>query len=139
MRYALTLAVAVAAFLASAAPADASRFVRYGLQDDAWLAYGPGTLDERLDTLDRMGVGLVRYTLDWSRIEARRGGARLGAIRRDPARPQPPRDRPGRDPLGHAALGERRPLAATGRRARSGRSQASRGARRIAIRSSATG
>ena len=74
MRYALTLAVAVAALLASAAPADASRFVRYGLQDDAWLAYGPGTLDERLDTLDRMGVGLVRYTLDWSRIEGTEGG-----------------------------------------------------------------
>ena len=73
MRYALTLAAAVAALLGSAAPADASPFVRYGLQDDAWLAFGPGTLDERLDTLDRMGVGLVRYTLEWNRIEARRG------------------------------------------------------------------
>ena len=27
---------------ALSAPADASRFVRYGLQDDAWLVYGPG-------------------------------------------------------------------------------------------------
>jgi hypothetical protein len=73
MRYALAFGAAVAALLASAAPADASRFVRYGLQDDAWLAYGPGTLDERLDTLDRMGVTLVRYTLEWNRIEARKG------------------------------------------------------------------
>jgi hypothetical protein len=72
MRYALIFAAAVAAMLGSAAPADASRFVRYGLQDDAWIAYGPGTLDERLDTLDRMGVTLVRYTLEWNRIEARK-------------------------------------------------------------------
>ena len=73
MRLALILAAALAALFASAAPADASRFVRYGLQDDAWLAYGPGTLDERLDTLDRMGVTLVRYTLEWNRIEPRKG------------------------------------------------------------------
>jgi hypothetical protein len=73
MRYALALAASFAFLLGSAAPADASRYVRYGLQDDAWLAYGPGTLDERLDTLDRMGVKLVRYTLDWNRIEARKG------------------------------------------------------------------
>ena len=73
MRYVLTLATALAACLALSAPADASRFVRYGLQDDAWIAYGPGTLDERLDKLDRMGVKLVRYTLNWHEIEARRG------------------------------------------------------------------
>ena len=73
MRYVLTLAAALAAFLALSAPADASRFVRYGLQDDAWIAYGPGTLDERLDKLDRMGVKLVRYTLNWHEIEARKG------------------------------------------------------------------
>jgi hypothetical protein len=74
MRYALTFAAAVAAFTAlSAPPAEASRYVRYGLQDDAWLAYGPGTLDQRLDTLDRMGVKLVRYTLEWHRIEAKKG------------------------------------------------------------------
>jgi hypothetical protein len=72
MRYVLTLAAALAAFLAFSAPADASRFVRYGLQDDAWIAYGPGTLDERLNKLDRMGVKLVRYTLNWHEIEARK-------------------------------------------------------------------
>ena len=44
------LAGAVAACWRSRAPAEASPFVRYGLQDDAWLAYGPGTLDERLDS-----------------------------------------------------------------------------------------
>ena len=73
MRALLLLAAASAAFLAVSAPADASRYVRYGLQDDAWLVYGEGTLDERLDTLDGMGVKLVRYTLHWNELEPRRG------------------------------------------------------------------
>jgi hypothetical protein len=66
-------ALATTAFGLAAAPADASRYVRYGLQDDAWIAYGPGTLDERLDTLDGMGVKLVRYTLQWHQIEKAKG------------------------------------------------------------------
>ena len=114
MRYVLTLAAALAAFLALSAPADASRFVRYGLQDDAWIAYGPGTLDERLDKLDRMGVKLVRYTLNWHEIEARKGRYALGSSRCDPARTERARDGAGGDDLGHAALGERRPLAELG-------------------------
>jgi hypothetical protein len=74
MRNALALLSAIAAVLAVApAPAEASRYVRYGLQDDAWIAYGPGTLDARLDTLDGMGVKLVRYTLHWHEIEGRKG------------------------------------------------------------------
>jgi hypothetical protein len=74
MRRLIALAAALAAFAAVAAtPADASRYVRYGLQDDAWIAYGPGTLDARLDTLDGMGVKLVRYTLDWHEIERVKG------------------------------------------------------------------
>jgi hypothetical protein len=67
------LVLAAVALGAAAAPADASRYVRYGLQDDAWIAYGPGTLDERLDTLDAMGVKLVRYTLHWHEIEKAKG------------------------------------------------------------------
>ena len=73
MRLLVLLAAVSAALLLQAAPAGASGYVRYGLQDDAWLAYGPGTLEERLDTLDRMGVKLVRYTLEWSTTEARKG------------------------------------------------------------------
>ena len=74
MRSAIALLVlAAAAFGLAAAPADASPYVRYGLQDDAWIAYGPGTLDERLDTLDGMGVELVRYTLHWNEIERAKG------------------------------------------------------------------
>jgi hypothetical protein len=77
------LLVAVAAALP--AHAQGSRYVRYGLQDDAWLEYGPGTLETRLDRLDAMGVDLVRLTLDWDRMEARRGSvdwARADALLR---------------------------------------------------------
>ena len=37
----------------------------YGVQDDAWLFHGPGTLESRLDELDRLGVDVVRYTVRW--------------------------------------------------------------------------
>jgi hypothetical protein len=67
-------AALVAAFLVLLAPsfAAASPYARYGIQDDAWLTAGPGTLEERLDTLDRLGVEVVRYTLRWDQIAARR-------------------------------------------------------------------
>jgi hypothetical protein len=42
------LVAAAAAVLALATPAVASPSIRYGVQDDAWLRYGPGTLDDRL-------------------------------------------------------------------------------------------
>ncbi len=63
------LAIAVVAAACTAAgPASASPRVAYGIQDDAWLAYGPGTLEQRVDRLDRLGVKLVRYTLRWDQI-----------------------------------------------------------------------
>jgi hypothetical protein len=49
--------------LGAAAPAKASRFVHYGIQDDAWIYYGPGTLEQRLDRLKDLGVDVVRVTL----------------------------------------------------------------------------
>ena len=57
---------------ATAAPVGASPSVQYGIQDDAWLQYGDGTLDERIAELDALGVDLVRYTLNWHVIEPRR-------------------------------------------------------------------
>jgi hypothetical protein len=67
-------ALVVAAVTVALAPsASASPYVQYGVQDDAWLQYGPGSLDERLDTLDELGVKLVRYTLNWRQIEPRKG------------------------------------------------------------------
>ena len=68
MRIALALVVSVLALVAVPAPAEASRYVRYGIQDDAWLASGPGSLQERLDRLDRIGVELYRYTLRWDHV-----------------------------------------------------------------------
>ena len=79
MRRLLLLATVVAAFLACSAPADASPFARYGLQDDAWLVYGPGTLDERVAELDRIGVDLVRFTINWHQVEKVRGKRSWGS------------------------------------------------------------
>jgi hypothetical protein len=50
--------------------AEASSGVRFGIQDDAWLAHGTGTLDDRLDRLEVLGVDLVRFNLHWNTIEA---------------------------------------------------------------------
>ena len=69
--------------LGAAAPAGASPSARYGIQDDAWLAYGPGTLADRLDVLDRLGVDVVRYTIRWDQVaKTRPARARTNA---DPA------------------------------------------------------
>lgn len=65
------LAFAIAAALA-APPASASRYARFGVQDDGWLLYGPGTLDQRLDTLQQLGVGIVRVTIRWDQIAPQR-------------------------------------------------------------------
>jgi hypothetical protein len=50
--------------LAAPGTANASSFVRYGVQDDAWLSYGPGTLEDRLQQLDDLGVDVVRVTIN---------------------------------------------------------------------------
>jgi hypothetical protein len=65
------LLVAVAACVV-ASPAHASRGVQYGIQDDAWLEFGPGTLNQRLSTFKRLGVPLVRFSLHWNAIAPRR-------------------------------------------------------------------
>ena len=59
--------------LGAAGTAAGSSSVRFGIQDDAWLSFGPGTLTQRVDKLDRLGVDVVRVTLDWSQIEPERG------------------------------------------------------------------
>ena len=50
------------------ASASASRNVQYGIQDDAWLADGPGTLDHRLDVVQKLGVSIVRYSIHWDQV-----------------------------------------------------------------------
>ncbi len=68
------LAAIAAAVLAlgAAPPAAGSPVVRFGVQDDAWLATGGPTLARRLSTLRALGVDVVRYTLRWDQIARRR-------------------------------------------------------------------
>src|SRR5512146_1875363 len=73
MRRLMTLIAVAAAALAAASTALASPYVQYGVQDDAWLRYGSGTLDERAATLKGLGADVVRYTLVWRELEPRRG------------------------------------------------------------------
>jgi hypothetical protein len=67
------LACATIAAAALAATASAAPGLRVGIQDDAWLQFGPGTLEERVGRLDAMGADLVRVTLEWRTIEPARG------------------------------------------------------------------
>jgi hypothetical protein len=78
----LAVLVAAAACVA-AVPAQASPGIRYGIQDDAWLEFGPGKLNQRLATFKRLGVPLVRFTLHWNEITPRR--PKDAASPRDPA------------------------------------------------------
>ena len=68
------LLVTSVVLLCSATAAHASTAVQYGLQDDAWLAAGPGpnTLSARIAQLKKLGVKIVRYNLRWDQIAARR-------------------------------------------------------------------
>jgi hypothetical protein len=70
-RFVLLSLLALTLLAPSAAPA--SPYVQYGLQDDAWLENGPGTLDDRLDRLQSLGTDIVRVTLDWRATEPTRG------------------------------------------------------------------
>jgi hypothetical protein len=64
----MTAALAATASFLFAGQAAASSSARFGIQDDAWLRWGPGTLDSRLNTLDSLGVKTVRFTLVWNEI-----------------------------------------------------------------------
>jgi len=75
MRVAAIAAVLATAFAVLLLPAGASAspYVRYGVQDDAWLRFEPGPLSDRLDRLQSLGVDLVRLNLVWSEVERRPG------------------------------------------------------------------
>jgi hypothetical protein len=73
----LVLCALVAAALLPAS-AQASPYLRSGIQDDAWLSYGPTTLSERLDRVDALGADVVRVTVDWNEVEPRRGAESWG-------------------------------------------------------------
>src|SRR5215813_2238329 len=65
------LIVAAAALALLASQAYASPAIRYGVQDDAWLRYGPGTLTQRLDRLQTLGVELMRVNVNWNEVQPR--------------------------------------------------------------------
>jgi Beta-galactosidase len=73
MRRLALILVLLAAF---AGEAQAGRGVLYGIQDDGWILHGDGRLAQRLDTLDRLGVDVVRFTLHWNEIEPAEGAFR---------------------------------------------------------------
>jgi hypothetical protein len=70
VRLAVLAALAALVLVPSAA---ASPYVQFGVQDDAWLRFGPGTIDTRVATLQRLGVDVVRYTIDWREVSPHEG------------------------------------------------------------------
>ena len=68
MKLALLAALTVAAVsLIVPATSAASAYIRYGVQDDAYLSAGP-SLEARLGTLDALGAQLVRSMVNWRQI-----------------------------------------------------------------------
>jgi len=59
---------------------SASPYARFGVQDDAYLSAGPA-LEAHLDTVQRMGAQVVRYTVSWRQVAPKK-----------PARPSNPGD-----------------------------------------------
>ena len=72
LRTLLVAIVAAGAFLVYTARAEASPYVRYGIQDDAWLLGGPGTFEQRLDRVEGLGVDVVRVNIRWDRVAPQR-------------------------------------------------------------------
>ena len=68
--------------LLAPASASASSRIQYGVQDDAWLLYGPETPAQRIQILQRLGVDVVRLTLRWDAVAQSKP-----ADPRDPADP----------------------------------------------------
>jgi hypothetical protein len=70
MKLAVLAALCAAVLPLLVPPASsASPYIRYGVQDDAYLSAGPA-LRSRLDTLDRLGTQVVRFTVNWRQIAA---------------------------------------------------------------------
>ena len=72
-RLALACVALAAVALGVTALAPASARLEVGVTDDAWLMFGPGTVEERAQQLHDMGAEVVRVTLDWRRIEGQEG------------------------------------------------------------------
>jgi len=67
----LQLAAVVAALsfvLLWPAGGAASSHIQYGVQDDAWMLYGPEQPAKRVEILQQLGVDIVRLTLRWDMV-----------------------------------------------------------------------
>ena len=71
-RVTLCAMLLVLAACVAASSVQASTGVQYGIQDDTWLEFGPGKLNQRLATFKRLGVPIVRFTLRWNEIARHR-------------------------------------------------------------------
>jgi hypothetical protein len=71
----VALVVLAVLVLLPAAHSASSSTPAFGIEDDAWLMYGPGTLSGRLTTLDSLGTRLVRFTLRWDQVAPSRPAA----------------------------------------------------------------
>ena len=67
------LVLVLAALALSAGTARASTFAQYGVQDDAWLMYGAGSVDDRVATLQTLGTHIVRLSIRWDEVERTQG------------------------------------------------------------------
>jgi hypothetical protein len=67
-RFAFLCALAAASAVVFVTGTAASPGVQFGIHDDAWVLYGPGTLQQRLDQLQRFGVDVVRVSIHWNDV-----------------------------------------------------------------------
>ena len=91
------VALLAAAVVAAALPPrrESRPSVSYGIQDDAWLTFGPGTVEERVATLQGLGLDIVRVTVRWDAVEEVEGHIRLDQHRCRPrVTPAPRGSRP---------------------------------------------
>jgi hypothetical protein len=67
IRLAAIVGVLCLALVASGG-ASGSTHIQYGIQDDAWILYGPEAPAKRVQILQKLGVDLVRLTLRWDTV-----------------------------------------------------------------------
>jgi hypothetical protein len=103
--------------LLAPASASASSSIKYGVQDDAWLLYGPETPAQRIQILQRLGVDVVRLTLRWDAVAQSKPAEprdpsdpsiSVGSLRLDPATPARRAHQRVDLPVRDAGVGERR-------------------------------
>jgi hypothetical protein len=81
--FAFVCALAAAAAAVFVTGSSASPGVQFGIHDDAWVLYGAGTLQQRLDQLQRLGVDVVRISVHWNDVAPTKPARALAA--NDPA------------------------------------------------------